>query len=232
MIDILIPVLGRPWNVQPLMASLEGNTELEHRVIFMVTPGDRAQIEACEATGHTVVEVPGRWHQYPAKMNAGFITGSNPWVFLAADDIEFRPGWDTRAMEAADGAGVVGIDDMLNVWVRRGVWSTHPFVSRAYVEEFGGCLEGAGQLLSCAYDHNYCEREVCGIAQYRERWVFVRGAKIKHRHGGWQNRGGDATYLKGQRQFARDRQVFYRRAPHWGCKGLVPAERGKCKPAS
>src|SRR4029077_9144365 len=48
-IDVLCPVLGRPWNVQPLVESLKV-TQTPHRLYFICSPGDSAQIAACEQT--------------------------------------------------------------------------------------------------------------------------------------------------------------------------------------
>ena len=51
MIDILVPVLGRPWNAQPLVDSIHRNTDGPYRIVFICSPNDEEQYDACRKTG-------------------------------------------------------------------------------------------------------------------------------------------------------------------------------------
>lgn len=222
MIDILVPCLNRPANAQPLADSLTANTTIPYRLLFICSEGDTDQIAACEATGANILIVKGGRSEYPRKMNHGYRNTTHPFLLLAADDDDFQPGWDVHALAAADtGAGVVGLNDMNNRNVIDGHFSTIPLVSRAYIAEQGGSLDGPGVLLHEGYDHNFVDRELCGLAQARHEWVFARDAKIRHVHKG---RHADATYRKGAANFQADHELFMRRAKEWGNVGLMPQE--------
>lgn len=228
MIDVFVPVLGRPDNVQSLLESLHANSEIPHRVLFMCSPGDEAQIEVCMRSGEDVRVVS--WDpahaDYPKKMNAAFRETSNPWMLLGADDISFEKGWDTEALHVAErtSAAVVGTNDVAHPDVRRGLTSTHPLVSRRYVTEYGGSLDGPGVLIHEGYDHNYCERELVGLAQSRQMWAFARKSIVRHRHPCWGTAPIDDTYRKPQASIGLDHQLFLTRSNLWGGVGLTRRE--------
>ena len=122
MIDILIPVLGRPHNAGPLVQNIRDTTEVPAKVVFLCSRGDHPQIDACLATdAHTLtMEFAAGRGDYARKINYGFnITGAawepGEFVFMAADDLRFEPRWDTAALKAAGTRhGVVGTNDMAN----------------------------------------------------------------------------------------------------------------------
>ena len=227
MIDILVPVLGRPGNVDSLIESIYRTTSVPHKVWFLTSPDDEAQREACLATDERIIEVEGKHNQYPRKMNVGFRASTESFVLLAADDIDFQADWDTIALTMAEetGAGVIGLNDLANKQVMKGVWSTHPLVRRSYIMEQGGSLDGPGTLLHEGFDHNFVERELCGLAMQRGKWDFAPEAKVKHRHPIYRTATEDETYKKGQSTFRQDQLLFLERAKLWGEHGLLPGER-------
>lgn len=227
MIDVLVPVLGRPRNVRPLLDAFE-STSAAYAITFLCSPGDEEQIAACTETGMEtiiVTEASGS-HQYPIKMNVGFHSTERPWLLLAADDLDPHPGWDTEALRVAEetGAGVVGTNDLANGYVKAGIFSTHSLVRRSYIEEWGGSLDGPGVLIHEGYDHNFSDRELCGLAQARGEWAFAERSHIQHRHPLWHTAPWDKTYKKGLATFHDDQRLFYERAAQWGYAGLHPDE--------
>jgi len=226
-IDVLIPVLARPQNAEPLIVSLMQSSSVSCRTLFLCSEGDEAQIEACLATGEDVLVADfGEQHQYPKKMNKGFERTEQPFLLLASDDLDFKQGWDelTLQMAEATGAGVIGTNDKANRLVVKGQFSTHPLVRRSYVEEQGGSLDGPGILVSESYDHNFVDRELCHLAQARKQWAFAQNAEIVHRHPAWGTAPQDATYEKGRLNFGVDQELFWDRAEQWGYVGLLPQE--------
>lgn len=231
MIDILVPVLGRPQNAQPLVDSIRANTTVPHSILFLTSPGDQAEFTACCLTGANVLEVPTTTGgNYAAKINAGFRETIYPFVFCAADDIEFTPEWDTTALAVAkaSGRGVIGTNDMANTNVMNGLFSTHPLVRRSYILDKGGSLDGPGVVYSETYDHNYPDRELACLAQYRNEWVFAIESKVIHHHAGHM-KGADATYRKGARRFRQDHIRFLQRSHHWDYVGLTAQEAAAVK---
>jgi hypothetical protein len=225
MIDVFVPVLGRPRNAAPLVESFRAHSSQMDEITFICSPSDTPEIEACRATGENVLLAD--WEPGPAdyarKMNFAFSATERPWIFLGSDDIEFSEGWSEIAL--AQGGSVIATNDLANQQVRRGQFGTHCLVSRAYVEEQGASLDGPGVLIHEGYDHNFVDRELCHLAQARRVYSFARDAVVRHRHPLWRTARWDATYRKGLANFQRDRDLFLTRAAQWGYVGLSTFER-------
>ena len=229
MIDILVPVLGRPQNAQPLVDSIRATTQTDHTITFFCSYDDDAQNTACHATGADVRTVS--WNAGPAdfakKINLGFLRSKAEWVFMGADDLTFEPGWDTHALKAAgDTAHVVGTNDMANGQVKRGQFGTHCLIRRSYILEHGGTADDQeGIVLHEGYDHNFVDRELCHVSQSRRVFVFARHSRVVHRHPLWRTAPHDPTYRKALAKFRDDQKLFLSRAHMWGYIGLSDPER-------
>lgn len=222
MIDVLVPVLDRPQNALPLVESFRAHSSGE--ITFLCSPEDSEQIAACEATGERTVVVdfqPGPG-DYARKMNYGFEHTERPWVFLGADDIEFTPGWSEALILDAD---VIATNDLANGSVKRGEFGTHCLVSRRYVTDEGASADGPGVLVHEGYDHNFPDRELCGLARSRRVYAFAKHSIVRHRHPLWKTATWDDTYRKGFSKFHQDRDLFLERAHLWGYVGLSSQER-------
>lgn len=219
MIDILIPVLNRPHRVAPLLASLEC-TELPYTVTFLLSPGDDVEREAVEASGEDFIQTdwPAGKGDFARKTNLGFQSTCAEYVFLGADDLEFLPHWDIRAVEAleAGGFGVCGTQDGGNPQVKAGLHATHSLVRRAYIEECGGTwTDGPGVVYHEGYEHQWVDAELVAVAKERGCWVFAHGSHVIHHHPMWDRRvARDLTYAKALDQSAatRDEALFRARA--------------------
>jgi hypothetical protein len=98
-------------------------------------------------------------------------------------------------------------------------------VNRDYVNEQGGSLDGPGVLVHEGYAHNFCDRELCGLARHRGLFAFAARARVEHHHPLFSRAVPmDDTYKKGLEHFREDQQLFYRRAVQWGYQGLSAAE--------
>ena len=229
MIDILVPVLGRPHNARPLVESINAVTNTSIRILFLCTQGDTAQIDASSRAGAewVICGWPAGRGDYARKINHGLRHTEGEWVFMGADDIRFEAGWDTHALKAAgDQHDVVATNDMANAQVKRGDFGTHCLIRRRYVTDQGGTADGErGVVLFEGYDHNYVDRELCHVAQSRNRFVFARHSRVRHYHPLWKTAPFDATYKKGLRHGREDQALFYSRAHLWDYVGLSAEER-------
>ena len=165
---VIVPVLARPWNVGPLVASLAASGA-DCRLVFVCSPDDREQIDACEQTGADVAVVSwqperGDWAR---KIQYAYDHLDERFLFQGGDDISFEPGWDTELLRTIDetGTGICGSNDGANPAVKAGKHATHSLIRRAYIDECGGSLEGPGTVFSPAYDHNFAEVETVEIAK-------------------------------------------------------------------
>lgn len=218
MIDVIVPVLGRPANAQPLVDSLAASGA-EAQVTFVCSPGDDKQIDACHATGADVLVAD--WKAGPGdfarKINAGFAATEGEFVFMGADDITFTKGWDKYAFhKMTDGIGVVATNDKANRQVMRGEFGTHCLIRRSYITEQGGTGDNQpGVVLFEGYDHNYVDRELCDVARSRNAYAFASRSVVKHRHPIWKTAEWDATYRKALAKARRDQALFASRTVLW-----------------
>lgn len=214
-VAILVPVLGRPHRVRPLLESIEAATPDPHRVLFIASPGDVEEHEAVRDAGGDLLVVdwePGPG-DYARKINAGYRHTSDELLFLAADDLHFHPGWlEAATAELADGVHVVGTDDMGNPDVMKGLHSTHTLVTRVYCDQVG-TLDRRGQVLVECYPHEFVDNELVATAQARNTWAFAAAAKVEHLHPHWGKADTDVLYDAQPDRMRAGRRVWQRRQP-------------------
>jgi len=209
MIDVLVPVLGRP--VYEMLRSLEQNTLNAFQVYLVCSPGD-SQTRGCQNSGYTTWVVP--WEpgraDFARKINWAFARTKGEWVFQGADDIRFSPGWDTEALRVAEryGASVIGTNDLHNPSVKRRIHSTHTLFRRSYIEERGGTFDGEGAVFSEVYDHQFVDNELIELAKSRGLWAFAERSIVEHLHPVWGLAEWDPTYEKAFRETAGDTALF------------------------
>lgn len=213
MIDILVPVLARPWNVAPLVESLQVTQE-PYRLIFIASPLDNEQIQAC--TGHEtwVVDWSPEKADYTKKLNWAYERLDSEWFFQGADDIRFRLGWEQAALQTARRRGkrVIGTNDLHNPQVKRGMGSTHSLIARSYIEEYGsGTLDNTGRVFCELYDHQMVDAEFVDVAKRRNEWAFSRQSIVEHLHPHWGLAKMDTTYRKATRETKQDLRLYMER---------------------
>lgn len=199
----------------------------DSELIFLVSYTDTAVMEQALRDGVRAYVhdwKPGR-ADYGMKMNAGYRMTDREWLFLGAQDIEFTPGWWEAAMRN-ERYDVIATNDKANAQVQRGDFGTHCLVRRSYVDEQGASADGPGVLIHEGYDHNFVDRELCGMAKMRGVFAFAKNSIVLHRHPLWRTAPWDATYEKALKRFQQDRRLFLERAHLWNYHGLSPHERG------
>ena len=192
-----------------MLKTLEASTSTPHKVYFICSPGDD-QIDVCQASGHVtwVVEwEPGR-ADFAKKINWAFAKTDSEWVFQAADDIRFSPGWDIEALKVGERASVVGTNDLHNPSVKARIHSTHTLFRRSYIEEYGGTFDGSGVVFSEAYDHQWVDNEFLELAKRRGKWAFAERSVVEHLHPVWGLAKWDATYNKAFRETSEDQALI------------------------
>jgi glycosyltransferase involved in cell wall biosynthesis len=198
---ILVPVLGRPARVRPLIDSITKTTPERHRVLFIPDSTDEEEIAALEEAkaDYLAVDPPASW---ASKINAGYRATTEPWFFCGADDLDFHPEWFPRAMAwVKPGIGVVGTNDLLNPRVMCGEHSTHSLVRRSYIDE-QGTIDEDDKVLHEGYRHDAADDELVQTAMARGVYVHAFDSIVEHLHP-WAGKAEmDDTYIRG-RQFSR-----------------------------
>lgn len=218
-VAILIPTLGRPNALRPLLQSIATTTPVgAANVVFVVDhddPSTHAELQEAWAQGWRF----GRCFcdgTYPEKINAGLRASNDPLVLLADDDIVFHAGWLEHALAALSGStAVVGTNDLTPATADGG-HSTKPIVRRSYVDDPGAAFGEPGVALHEGYHHNFCETELCALAQHRGVYVSCPTSIIEHCHPAWGTREADETDRKGsQSNWGEDERLFLERQEQW-----------------
>lgn len=223
---VLVPVLGRPHRVGPLLESLSASLTPSGpnvRPLFLVSQNDRAS--GIEIRRHKADHLICRWlpdrADYALKVNYGYRQTKEEFLFVAADDLAFHPGWADAALAvfAARDLGVVGTNDLSRR--ARHQHSTHSLVCRGYVEQWGGTCDASGDIYCELYDHQFVDDELLATARGRGCYGFAADSIVEHLHPHWGKGEQDATYAKALRATAADQKLFRLRSRKWN--GTAPA---------
>lgn len=215
---VVVPVLRRPHRVGPLLESLHANTPAgAYRVLFAVTTGDDAEIEAVAAAGADMVDVTyERRGDYARKVNTAYRHSAEPFLFLGADDLAFHPGWLEAALRHMHaGASVVGTQDLAPTErARNGEHATHSLVRRTYVDTMG-TIDQPGLVLHEGYPHEYVDDEFVATAKHRGVWSFAHDSVVEHLHPSWGKAELDDLYLAQRSRMNTGRTIYARRRRLW-----------------
>lgn len=225
MIDVLIPVLGRPQAIAPLADSIVTTSFVPVAIVFLCSPDDEEATEECVRLAHAFHQIRVRSVAWPAgagdwakKINLGYLETRAPFLLLGATDLRFHRGWDAEALRVAEAenAGVIGTNDLGNPTVMRGAHSTHPLVRRSYIDE-QGTIDEPGKILHEGYEHQWVDTELVATAKARGRWAFADGSHVEHLHPIWGKGVMDETYEKALASTSarRDQRLYARRSRLW-----------------
>jgi hypothetical protein len=211
-VAILVPVLGRPHRVQPLLESIAEATPEPHRVVFAAS--DAPTITELDRLGQEYLRddhLPPDEQSWGQRINRLFAYTSEPYCFLGADDVMFWPDWLSEALRVmARVDGVVMCADLLNPH------GTLPLVARRYILELGGTMDdGPGIVIHAGYRHNWADVELVAVAKARGRYAYAAGAVVEHLHPQNGKSVFDSTYELGYRSEARDHALFDSRRHLW-----------------
>lgn len=206
---ILVPVLARPWHVQPLLDSVAQAGGC--RVLFIPDPDDEAERDAIAAAGAEEMPVTGGW---AAKINTAVRATTEPLIFFGADDLRFRPGWlEAAHRRILDGAQVVGVNDLIPRRPARVGHATHFLVTREYALQ--PTIDGGRGPLCEIYDHSFVDDELIATARHRGVYAYAADAHVQHLHPMAGNAPDDDTYRRGRARFRLDRRIYRRRSLLW-----------------
>jgi hypothetical protein len=222
---VLVPVLGRPHLLDPLLRSIHASTDVAHEVLLIVSPDDELGASAARrAALHepNVRTVGTTWPggscgDYARKINLGYRTSSAPLMFLGATDLCFHADWFRRAEAARrkhSRVGVVGTNDLGNRRTFTGRHSTHSLVTRVYADEYG-TIDERGKVLHEGYPHEYADDELVRTAKRRHAWAHARLAHVEHLHPNWNKAPTDELYDLEDARLERGRVLFQQRQRLW-----------------
>lgn len=212
---ILVPMLGRPHTVAPLVESIKTTTP-GARVLFCVSPGDDRVHAAVDAVGCERITVSFQpVGDYARKINAGYQATTEPLIFTGACDIRFHPGWlQAATAKLRQGIGVVGTNDLGNPRVTAGQHATHFLVTRAYADHCG-VIDHPGAIFHEGYPHEYVDNECVATARKRGAWAMALDSHVEHLHPSWGKAPTDAVYRCAPQRMQAGRRIYQQRSPLW-----------------
>lgn len=223
---VVVPVLRRPQNAEPFMASLRASTGLA-TVYAVCSAGDDDTALAWKESGAEVISGAVEdlteqglsrgneesWaHTFAQKANLGYRQTREPWLFLVGDDVRFWPGWLDHAQQAAgDRYHVVGTDDVGNPRVTSGEHAVHMLIRRKYVDGMGASWDGPGVVAHEGYRHWCVDDEIVAAAKVRNVWVPCLRSKVEHIHPYYGKAEMDDVYRLGAEHAEADKKLFAQR---------------------
>ena len=205
---VIVPVMKRPQNAAPFMASLKASTGLA-TVYAIAGPDDDETVAAWTAAGATVVQQDPAVNTFAEKVNAGYRETAEPWLFLVGDDVRFHPGWLDHAQDVAgERFHVIGTNDLANPRVVAGEHATHLLVRRSYIDGMGSSWDGPKVVAHEGYRHWYVDDEIVTAAKQRGVWTMAINSTVEHLHPGFGKGANDQVYELGQSFAVADKATF------------------------
>jgi hypothetical protein len=208
---ILVPMLGRPHHVAPLLESIRATCDA--RVLFLLTPGDDDVAVAVEGEEHLTVEwAPG---DFARKTNLGIAATTEEHIFTGASDLRFHEGWyEAACAKLRPGIGVVGTNDLGNRRTAVGRHATHMLVTRTYVQE-QGTIDEPGKFFHEGYPHELVDDEAVATARARGAYAHANDSIVEHLHPLWGKGEWDETYAAIPDRIREGHRLFTERRKLW-----------------
>lgn len=211
---VLCPTVHRADRLEALAGNLRDNTSVTYKLYLIIEGWDEPTFNAASRIPDAVT-VRGDFGSCAAAYNAGFSASSEPYVFLANDDLEFPEGWETPALEMVrDGIPIVGVNE------GHGRMTCFSMVDRQFILEHSGVYDRPATLVH-PYRSQYVDTELAEYAKHRGVWGEAVQGGVIHRH----HEFGDAdanhpNYVKARETVGEDHQTFQRRKAAWSSEGV------------
>jgi glycosyltransferase involved in cell wall biosynthesis len=208
---VIVPVMKRPQNAEPFMASLRASTGLA-TVYAIAGPDDDETVAAWTQAGATVVQDIPAVNTFAEKVNVGYAHTEEPWLFIVGDDVRFHAGWlDHAQAVAGDQFHVIGTNDLTNARVIAGDHATHMLIRRSYIDEQGASWDGPKVVCHEGYRHWFVDDEIVTAAKQRRVWAMALGSLVEHLHPMAGKADTDPVYELGESHSKQDFARFRHR---------------------
>lgn len=215
-VAVIVPTLGRPDKLAPLVENIAEATDSPHRIYFVMEAHDRDSIDV--AAGLDSIDVIGDFGSCAAAVNAGYQACDEEFFAVANDDCRFHAGWDTAALaHMSESTHIVGLND------GSGDCKCFSIARRSYIAEHSGVFDKPDTVYH-PYQSQCCDTEFAFYAQLRGVWADAHDAVCEHVH--WRFGKADRNhpnYLKAQETNAADLAEYNRRRELWDPKHVTPA---------
>lgn len=224
-VTVVVPVLGRPRNAEPFMASLRESVKGDPPpVIAVANVDDGETADAWRRAGAKCIRFAGQPGSYGQKANYAArwpTVAKRAWMFLTGDDVAFGPGWLDVLDDVRPESCVVGTNDHANPRVTSGDHAVHFFLRMDYIRDRGASWDGPGTVIG-PYRHWYSDDELVTIAKLRGVWEMRLDSVVEHLHPYFDRGEMDDTYRIGETHAAADQALFEERVRRYAPELLEP----------
>ncbi len=222
-VAVIVPIHDRTKNIPGLVASFQEHTRRGEATLYLVSDkpimADDIEDDSFGARFSGLKRTRGE--SCAEGWNSGYEQTTEPWVLLVGDDVRFHEGWLDAARKLSGEFDVIGTNDtagaVKNPRVANGSHADHFFVRRAYVEEYGACLDGPGVLAPEVYGHWFTDMEMVKLAKARGVFAPCLESIMEHLHPGYDGdeaaRAADPTYMAAVERQEADEATFRDRLP-------------------
>ena len=211
-IAIIVPVMRRPQNVEPMLSSLADSGCADSCTMYFVADvDDESELAELDRLGANVIVNHAELQTFAVKCNLGYRETDEDWMLLVGDDVRFGSDWVQGAFVDDDGSSLISTNDLCNRSVMRGLHSTHPLIRRKWADQHGASWDGAGTVCHNGYRHWYVDNEWTAVAQMAGEFRYAPNAVVEHMHPLFGKGENDDVYRLGQSQSAVDRQLYLER---------------------
>jgi hypothetical protein len=231
LVDILLPVLGRPWRARPFMEDLVASMPGDVRLIVIASPWDTDTVAAWHqletsllTLAPTVILLDQEPGSFAQKINYGermcreypllAAREPAPWIMLVGDDVKPHPGWLPKALAAGARPNVCVVGTDTHGPIPDGQ-TPHPLIRRSYIAERGASWDGPGSLCHEGYRHNFVDVEIAVLAKNRGVWVDS-DAIVEHLARYQGKAPHDGTYAISDETVDEDRRLWEFRQNEYG----------------
>lgn len=209
-VAILVPIKGRPHNIEPLLRSVE--TASPNATVYFIPEHNDPAIPEIHRLGGRILFTSSE--NYATKINKAAMATTEPWLFTGADDLRFHPGWlEAAARRVSIEIGVIGTNDLCNPRTSTNELSTHSLVARWYMQ--WGTIDEVGKILHEGYPHELIDEELVETAKSRCSYAHAFDSFVEHMHPMCDKAPVDHNYRHQNKRLQRGRVIFDSRKHLW-----------------
>lgn len=225
-VTVVVPVLRRPHNAEPFMASLRSSVSGDPPpVVAVANVDDDPTAEAWRRAGAKCIRFAGQPGSYGQKANYAArwpTVAKRDWMFLVGDDVCFHPGWLDVLDDVSSTSCIVGTNDLANPRVTSGDHAVHFFLRMDYVREQGASWDGPGTVAG-PYRHWFTDDEIITIAKMRGVFEPRLDSVVEHLHPYFDRGSMDDVYRIGEAHAEADQVLWLSRVERFAPE--LPAPR-------
>lgn len=209
-VAILVPIKGRPHNIEPLLESIRTSSPTAN-TYFIPELNDPATPEIQRLGGRILFTSSAN---YATKINQAAKATVEPWVFTGADDLIFHLGWlEAASAKESTEIGVIGTNDLCNPRTIFGELSTHTLIARWYLD--WGTIDEPGKIYHEGYPHELVDEELVETAKRRCSFAHATNSFVEHMHPMCGKAPMDPSYQYQNRRLQKGRLIFNSRKHLW-----------------